>query len=253
MLPSVLGTLEPNRRLRDEVRLFEIGKGYLPEHANERREPREVHEVALVLARKPVAPSFATDALRLLQGVIVDLFDALHFGEASWTQASRETAWADPVRRLEARFVPDAHEPAVVLAEVKPQIASALGLRGALQSDVVAATISIDQLLLAPRQERRYRPRRATPAPSSTSRWRRAPPRPRAIERCILDTAAPLHCTATLFDVYEGKSVGPDRKSLAYHLMLRADDRTLGETEVQEFLRRLEQRLREQGSELRSG
>ena len=42
VLPTLLADLEANRRNQADVRLFEIGKGYEPEHANERGEPGEV-------------------------------------------------------------------------------------------------------------------------------------------------------------------------------------------------------------------
>src|SRR5262249_34002312 len=47
VVPSLLGLLEASRRLRGEVRLFELGKGYLPRTG---LEPRERHELGLVLA-----------------------------------------------------------------------------------------------------------------------------------------------------------------------------------------------------------
>ncbi|MEO2107298.1 MAG: hypothetical protein ABGZ36_16835, partial [Actinomycetota bacterium] len=50
VLPSLLARLENNRRHRDDVRLFEIGKGYRPEDAGKSGEPGEVHQVALVWA-----------------------------------------------------------------------------------------------------------------------------------------------------------------------------------------------------------
>jgi len=54
LVPSLLAHLAHNRRTRAEVRLFEIGKGYLPESPSSRGEPRERHECAIVwLAPRP--------------------------------------------------------------------------------------------------------------------------------------------------------------------------------------------------------
>jgi phenylalanyl-tRNA synthetase beta chain len=256
VLPSVLATLEPNRRLREEVRLFEIGKGYRPEQPNAKHEPREVHELALLLARKATPRSFANDPLRRLQGVIVDLVDHLGLGALQWSRAEAAPSWAHPVRRLQAVFAQGAaaSDPVVVLAEVHPGVASALGLRGALASDVVAASVSIDGLLLGPKRERRFEPQPRFPNVAldvsvATSTGTAAS----AIERCILQTAAPLRASAVLFDLYEGESLGAGRKSLSYHVTLGAEDRTLSEAEVQKYLKRLDQALREAGGELRSG
>ena len=53
VMPSVLGALEANRRHKSRVSLYEIGKGYLPERGNDKGEPHEVHECAIVLAATP--------------------------------------------------------------------------------------------------------------------------------------------------------------------------------------------------------
>ncbi|MBI1289918.1 phenylalanine--tRNA ligase subunit beta [bacterium] len=52
------------------------------------------------------------------------------------------------------------------------------------------------------------------------------------LERTIRKAAKNLLAGVKLFDVYEGEHVGPGRKSLAYSLVYRAEDRTLKEEEV---------------------
>jgi len=54
-----------------------------------------------------------------------------------------------------------------------------------------------------------------------------------------------------LFDLYRGASLGPGRKSLAYHATLQAEGRTLGEEDVRKFLERAERAIAELGGELR--
>jgi phenylalanyl-tRNA synthetase beta chain len=54
-----------------------------------------------------------------------------------------------------------------------------------------------------------------------------------------------------LFDVYTGDKLGAGKKSLAYHVHLQSDQKTLTEAEVQKFLERLERELGTLGAELR--
>jgi len=54
-----------------------------------------------------------------------------------------------------------------------------------------------------------------------------------------------------LFDVYTGDKLGAGKKSLAYHVHLQSDQKTLSEAEVQKFLERLERELTQLGAELR--
>ena len=48
-----------------------------------------------------------------------------------------------------------------------------------------------------------------------------------------------------LFDIYQGKPIPEDKKSLAYSLIYRADDRTLTDEEVDVVHATIIQRLRD--------
>ena len=78
VVPSLLGRVELNRRHQDEVRLFEVGKGYQPENTDERGQPGEIHEAGIVLASpRSDGGAFSSGARVRLQGVVEDLLMAL--------------------------------------------------------------------------------------------------------------------------------------------------------------------------------
>ena len=54
-----------------------------------------------------------------------------------------------------------------------------------------------------------------------------------------------------LFDLYRGKSIGEGKKSLAFHVLLQSDARTLTDQDEQKFLQRFEKLVAEAGGELR--
>ena len=56
------------------------------------------------------------------------------------------------------------------------------------------------------------------------------------VEASIRRHAGPLLRSVTLFDIYRGRPLGDDEKSLAYRLAFGADDRTLVEDEVDEAI-----------------
>ena len=244
ILPSLLDTLERNRRQLDEVRVFEIGKGYHPEDANERGEPREVHRLALALATSPKQnPGFDDNAFARLYGVVVDLLAHLGLTAPRYEPAKQAPAWAHPARVLSAEFK-DVSGIALHLASLEPGMARDLGLSGELQSDVAVAEISIDHLLLAEERGPDYRPIPRFPAvkldvavelPEST----RAGDLVSVIEKAgkgqVLSTE--------LFDVYQGSNLGLGRKSLAYHVLLHSEKKTLTDKDQAKFLKRLEQGL----------
>ncbi len=261
VLPSLLAALAHNRRHRSDVRLFEIGKGYRPEHANERGEPKEVHELALVWALPPLPPAarksarFDADALSRLKGVVEDLARALRRRLPSWERFEPGAApsWAHPKRAMVARG--DARqdvEDVVRLGALEPRLRRELGLEGELESDVACAEISIDAWLALEQEPFRYRPiprfpdvkldvAIAVPADVPAGKVRDA------IERA----GKGLVESVELFDLYRGERIGAGKKSLAFHVVLQAEDRTLTDADEAKFLARLERAVAEVGGELR--
>lgn len=252
LVPSLLANIEQNRRYRDEVRLFEIGKGYLAERRNPQHEPEERHLVGLVLA----APyrrdaSFADNSLAKLQAVVTDVLGVLERENVTWGPGE-VPPYGQPGRALAATFASG-----VVVASIvspRPELLAALGLKGGLQSDVAVAEISIDALIAAPRQTRRYVPLPRFPgikvdvAIAVPTRVRSAD-----VVGVIQDAAGSVCRSVDLFDIYTGGAVGEGKKSLAYHVLLQADDRTLGENEEQKFLKRLGSKLEAIDAVLRDG
>ena len=54
-----------------------------------------------------------------------------------------------------------------------------------------------------------------------------------------------------LFDLYRGEKLGAGKKSLAYHVLLQAPDKTLSDGDAAKFLGRVERLIAERGGELR--
>ncbi len=251
--PSLLGLLAAARRDREVVQLFEVGKGYRPETPNERGEPCEVHQAALALARAPrPAARFDQDVLFELRGVVDDVFAGPGLEAADWSPApptELAATWMHPVKALVARI--GGAEVALVAAP-DPGVARALGLTGELAADVALAVLSIDALLAAPERAKRFAPLPRFPGVKVDV----ALVTPEAVQAATLaelvyqagkGTVADLE----LFDVYRGEALGAGKKSLAWHVLLRAADRTLEDTDVQKFLGRLERLLEPHDTQMR--
>jgi len=140
------------------------------------------------------------------------------------------------------------------VADLDPGLHGALGLSGDQTSEVAIAEISLDAVLEAPRHGSRYAPLARYPSikldvavalPDATAAARVR----EAIEKAGKGSVA----DAELFDLYRGESVGGGRKSLAYHITLHSDKKTLTEKDEQKFLKRFEALVIELGGELRNG
>jgi phenylalanyl-tRNA synthetase beta chain len=254
LVPSLLARIEANRRHREVVRLFEVGKGYLPEHANAAHEPEERHLATLLLATpsREAGAHFHANSFSELQGTVADVLGTLERPDLIWEQQGEPPPWAHPVRWLSARY-PSGRSVAV-LASVRPDVLSQLGLKGRLESDVAIAEISLDAVLAEARVARRYRPVPRFPGIKvdvaiAVAKGMRSG----QVVEAIRDAAGNQLEGVELFDIYSGAAVGAERKSLAYHVLLQAPDRTLTDADEQKFLKRLRAKLESIGAELRDG
>jgi phenylalanyl-tRNA synthetase beta chain len=252
LVPSLLANIEANRRYRDEVRLFEIGKGYLPERQNEKHEPEERHLVGLVLAAPLVKDAgYRDNSLARLQAVVADVLGVLERPSVRWGP-NDGAPYLQPGRALAATYPSGAV--VASLGAVRQDVLAGLGLKAGLASDVAVAEISIDTALVAPRETRRYTPMPRFPG-IKVDVAIAVPTAVRAAQvvEVIQAAAGPLCRAVDLFDLYIGDAVGAGKKSLAYHVLLQADDKTLGESEERAFLDRLGERLGSIGGALRDG
>jgi phenylalanyl-tRNA synthetase beta chain len=242
LIPSLLANVEANRRYRDLVCLFEIGKGYLPERANSKHEPEERHLTGLVLAAPLVkGASYRDGSLARLQAVVADVLRTLDRPPLSWGPTDA-APFVQPGRALAATYPSGAV--VATLGAVRQDVLAQLGLKAGLNSDVAAGEISIDAVLAAPRETRRYVPLPRFPGikvdvaiavPNAV--------RSAQVVAVIQAAASPVCRAVELFDLYTGAAVGEGKKSLAYHVLLQADDKTLGETDERRFLERLAAQL----------
>ena len=187
------------------------------------------------------------------KGAIEDLLARTGFAPATWDAAAPEDVppWSAPGHALVARLAGDPG-PAATLCALDPVVARRLGLAAELASDVACAEISIDRLAAAPRKPARYAPIPRLP----TVKVDVAVALPLDVHASkvveAIEKAAKGWVRSTeIFDVYTGQSLGPGRRSLAFHVTLAAEGRTLGEQDVAKFLERLGRETEALGGELR--
>lgn len=258
VVPTVLGLLEKNRRTHDDVRLFEIGKGYRPENGNNAGEPEEVHQLAIVWAARPVGKKdrFDANVAAQLSAVVEDLLRQVGLSVPQWARAEGDDLrkWAHPGRTRVGTLLTQKGEPAaaVVLGDLEPGLVRSLGLTGELASQVAVAEISVDVLCDAQVAPPGYEPIPRFPGikvdvalavPTAVTAGE--------IRTAIEAAGKGLVADAELFDVYSGESLGAGKKSLAWHVRLQSPNKTLSDKEGQKFLDRLERGAEKLGGELR--
>ena len=236
LLPSLLETLSTNRRYRQRMALFEIGKVYRPQAGEEL--PLEQRYLGIAVTG-PLLPSSWHDGdeptqfgWTHLKGIIDTLVQRLNVPQVRFAPAAH--AALHPART--AALSVDG-EALGIAGDVHPQVCERFDLA---DQPVAVMELNLD-LLLAHRQPRRYQPISRFPAVLEDVALVVDDDLPaQAVENAIRAAGGEWLREVTLFDLYVGEPIPPGRKSLAYALTFQAEDRSLTEGEVRVLYRRIQ-------------
>jgi phenylalanyl-tRNA synthetase beta chain len=238
------------RRGRDDVAVFEIGKGY----GHDGDETREWWRLGLALTgsfdasawNRPARSADLDDA----KGLIELVGRILGFDPVGWSALGDEPL-LHPGRAARATATRDGQTVlAGVVGELHPAIAEAEELRAAR---VIVAELDIaglkggrvlDVQAAAPsRQPAAERDLAIVVAESVAAA---------DVAAAVRSKAGPELRSLELFDIYRGAPLGPDEKSLAWRLVFRADDRTLTETEIEGSVAAITAAIGQMGGRIRT-
>ena len=251
LLPGLLNSVSLNKRRGvDDVQLYEIGKVFMAREGL--KQPKELEMVGAVLSgawnrpgwNTPAIPLDFFDAKGIVETVVrelcIDRFRMVKPGEG-------ELPWLQPGKGATLML---GGEVAGWLGEVHPLVAHKFDI----DDVVVALELDIRRFIKVAKPTRDFV----------------TPPRYPAIEvdiALVVDedvahqsieqriTALGKKSTlesARLFDVYRGKGVPAGKKSMAYRLSYRAEDRTLTSEEVEKAHEKVLARLKQDfGAQLR--
>ena len=247
---SVLQTLSHNRRTSpgDGIRLFEIGRVYLPGEGGGGADlPDEKEMLVGVLS----GPRYRLSWLD--HEADMDFFDAKGVLESAFSTVGVTAAYepsTDPVMRPgRTAQISSSGNPVGIIGEVHPRTLERFDLEGS-----PVALFEVDLRLLhqvAPSAPQRYH---------STSRYPESHRDLALIVDADIASAAirsiieqhKLVVSTAPFDIYSGEGIAQGKKSVAYRISFQSSSATLTTEQVnraqQDILRRLQQEL---GSELR--
>ncbi|MCB9899189.1 MAG: phenylalanine--tRNA ligase subunit beta [Planctomycetes bacterium] len=242
VVPELLGKLEAWLRYADEVRSFEVGRGYrLMTDAT----VHESREVCALLASTSALD--ARDLVRRLRGVLDLCLEALSIGGARvevdepdasmpWMHA-RRSARALVGDRVVARF-----------GAVAPDVLQRFDVEGS------AGLLVLDVRALAVSEGTRspYVPVSRFPEASIdlafVADYRLGV---QEIEKAIRAAGPRTLRRVASFDVYRGAPLSDDERSIAFHLVFQASDRTLTDKEVVKARERIVSEVEKLGARLR--
>ena len=248
LMASLLEALRDNLRYTDRVALFEIGRVYLPNPGEEL--PEEPRRLCIAMSGPWQERSWMGQKQEhvdffALKGVVETLLDHLVLPEWSFVPVEHPTfrAGAAAVLRLGETEIG-------VLGEVDAAVRDGFDLP---QQPVCLLELDLEELLAQVEPVRHLQPLPRFPSVSQDMSLIVDEGIPaQQMEDVIRKAGGELLVGVELFDVYRGDPIPADKKSLAYSLTYRHDERTLTDKQVAKVHAKIISRLsKELGAKLR--
>ena len=237
VLPSMLDILSRNFAYHNKAaRMYEIGKIYLPVEGDVLpQEPK-----MLVLGNYGAKENFF-----ILKGELEAVFAALRTKKPTYTAVSNNPSF-HPGRCAEVSMD---GEVLGYMGQIHPLVAANYGM----DCEVYCAEISFTKLMNMLLPDATYTPLPKYPAVTrDLSVVCDESLTVAQAEKTISSAAGKLLRNVKLFDIYRGANLGEGKKSLAFSLELRADDRTLTDTDTEPVISKVLSALAEEcGATLR--
>ena len=226
LTPGMLEVLARNyNRSVEGVRAFEIGKVFSKNYIQPEGLPDESFDLSIGVYGKD--ESFFT-----LKGMIECMFDMMGIKDVSYI-AESEYGIYHPGRCARVVKVTEKGEEVElgIMGEVHPDVASNYGIG----DKVYCGEFFLDRLIEFSSREIQYSKPPKYPSTSRDIAMVVSESTPVAeIEKVIKEAGTEILRSVKLFDIYRGIQVGAGKKSVAYSLTYRHDDRTLTDVETEE-------------------
>ena len=238
-LSGMLTSLATNFNRRNKnVRLYEMGNVYLPHSLPLTELPDEKLQLTLGM--------YGEGDFFTLKGVVEELFEKLNFAADVEYVPVSEYPFLHPGRQAQIR---KGKLLVGYLGQVHPEAVENYDMKG----DVYVAVLDMDTVTMLTKSDIKYTGVAKFPG-SGRDLALVCDKTVLAgdVEKILRKCGGALLESVTLFDVYEGEQLGEGKKSLAYSLLFRANDRTLADTEVNEKIDKMLAALAEKGIVLRA-
>lgn len=242
ILPSMLEILSKNYNNRNSaVKLFEIGKEYIP------TEPDKLPEEPLRLAVGMYGDNIDFYDLK---GVADKLLEILRIYDCDYIRASECNTFDEKSAFHPGRSAIITKDGTAIgiLGEIHPDAAENYGI----EVKCYAAKFNIPQMLELSEKEINYKPLPKFPATTRDLSLICDDILPAAeIEKAIKKASGKLLEKVTLFDVYKGKQIEEGKKSISYSISMRSHDGTLTDEQADSVMKKVLKELKNIGAELR--
>ena len=238
VLPYLLKNVEKNLKYKDSFSLFELGRVYLK---SDNKLPDEKRIFAGVVANKNIKDTLFYE----LKGQIEILLDKMGVGELSFQEIRSAESFWHKGRSAEIIYK---NKAIGKIGEIHPNVSDAFDI----ETRVLYFEIYEEELLEFYSKEKNYQKINKFPSVeldlsvvfNEDVKWD-------DVKKVVFSTGGKLVRNVEPFDIYRGKELGENKKSIAFRTFYQAEDRTLKDEEVGDVQNKVVERLREIGGEVR--
>lgn len=256
IIPGLLEVARKNARNFKEVKIFELGKIYLKKE-DQIDEKKVIAGMALSQTSSPDSQIYLKEVFYQIKGVLELLFDKLNIKKDKIDYRSLSDFKLTPSLDFASSLL-DKQKSALI--EINGEIVGLLGEINSLlreKYEFLNATIfELDfQKLIKNFRKKKYRPISYYPSLVRDLAIVVEKEIPSAVLAKTIKEIDPLIKEIELFDFFENeKKLGKNKKSLAFHLVFQAFDRTLKAGEVDFIFQKILEKLKEEFSaQIREG
>lgn len=256
MLPSLLRVVEYNlAHGNSKGVLYELGKTYhplniLPDYGltadyHDQHLPDEREHITVVLFDQNLKES--SQGYFELKGIMEELFRHLGIAEFKVARIDQDYPHYHPGQTASV-YLPDYTDPIGLVGTIHPRLAKEFGVT----PNTYIFDLEVKPLLQAKREKIIFRPLPKYPAITRDLAF--VMPRKDLVSEIkaeITDLAGTLLESINIFDVYQGKGIAEDKKSVAFSLVFRAAERTLSDQEINPIMQKIIDKMAEQDIILR--
>ena len=240
LIPNLLKNVKDNFKYFDQVKIFEVGRIFEQDISLDKGVYEEKRLSGLIAKKENDSKDFYS-----LKGSVDTLFKKMGLADLWYDDHIEEKnkilTLFHPARRAEVKI---GEERLGWLAEIDQETLKEIGIKG----QVVAFEINLDKLAQLATEERIYQAPSKYPAlvrdlAVLVERGNKVA----EVLNLINTAGGQLIRDVDLFDMYEGERLPTGKKSLAFHIIYQADDRTLTEKEVDDLHWKIIKILEEEG------
>ncbi len=219
LAPNLLKNVKDNFKYFDKIQIFEIGKIFQGENNN--REVEEKREISGLIARKDKG----REEFYRLKGAIDSLLKKLGISDIVYEDKNNNNI----LEFFKSAVIKANQQEIGAIGEISEKLLNDFNIPG----EIVLFSIDFEKLSHLCSEEQEYQP--ISPYPSAVRDIAILVPlevKVAQIMNKINLTGGEVVRDVDLFDIYEGEGLPAGKKSLAFHLIYQAENRTLTSEEI---------------------